>query len=417
MAADPTSARPWYRQLHGQVALAIVGALAFGLLARALGWHEVEALRSSAAWVGTLFLRLLRMLIVPLVFSTIVSAVARLPLADLGRLGARTFAFYTVTTCLAIVTGLVLVNWIEPGVGVTLGVAEPTLPTPPPVGDVLLGIVPDNPFASMAKTFDLLAVIFFGICLGAVTAASGSEGEAVERFFTAFSAVMLRMTKAIMALAPVGIFALVLQVTLDTGLEVFVAALRYVLTVALALSFHAVVTLPLLLFLFAGVSAIRLAHAMAPALLTAFSTASSAAALPVALDNIENRAGVERRTGAFVLPLGSTVNMDGTALYEAVAALFIAQAYGIDLSLGQQATVLMVALLAAVGAAGVPSAGLVMLVLVLESVGLPLEGIGLLLAVDRVLDMMRTTINVWGDCVTATVMASFEKTLDRAKLS
>lgn len=404
----PATTSPWYTAMHWQVAIAFAMALLLGVLWRAMGMGEEHAILGGVGFVADLFLRLLRMIIVPLVFATIVTAVANLPLRHLGRMGGRALGFYALTTTLAIGMGLLLVNLIRPGDGVDVGVSRPRLPEPSPLSEVLLGIVPENPLASMAETFDLLGVIFFAILLGAALSAIGKEGAPVHRFFEALSKVMLRMTGWILRTAPIGIFALVFGVVVETGPAVFISMLRYVLTVAGALTLHATVTLPVLLWLFTGIAAWRLARLMAPALVTAFSTASSAAALPLAMENMEQRAGADKRASGFVLPLGSTVNMDGTALYEAVAALFIAQAFGIDLTLGQQLLVLITALLAAIGAAGVPSAGLVMLILVLEAVGLPLEGIALLLAVDRVLDMMRTTVNVWGDCVTTVVVAHHE---------
>lgn len=394
--------------MHVQVAIGFVLALALGVMWRRLGLSADHGFAATMTVVADVFLRSLRMVIVPLIFSTIVSAVAALPVRSVGRMGARTFGFFALTTLLSVSVGLLLVNLIRPGDGMEVATQAQSLPEPTPFSEVLLGIVPENPIASMAETFDLLGVIFFALLLGAAMSALGDEAAPAKRLFDSLSAVMLKITSWVLVLAPLGIFALVFGVVVTTGPSVFISMLSYVVTVLLGLAIHAFVVLPLLMWALTGVAAWRLLRLLTPTLLTGFSTASSAAALPLALEAMEQDANIDKRAVGFVMPLGSTVNMDGTALYEAVAALFIAQAYGIDLSLSQQLIVLATALLAAVGAAGVPSAGLVMLILVLEAVGLPLEGIALLLAVDRLLDMFRTTLNLWGDCVTTVVVAYFE---------
>lgn len=394
-----------------------------------------ERLAAGAAigqGLGDIFLRLLQMLVVPLIVASLVSGIAGLgDLRRLGPMGARTLAFYLSTSAIAIVTGIVAVQLVRPGVGVDRallesGAADHALPTAAAapaqaVSDVLydqlLRMIPTNPIAAAAEGA-MLPLIFFSLLLGvfmnlaehdpADSAPPGSVAR-VRQFFEGLFAVMMRMTLAVIALAPIGVFGFMLSSTASHGAEAFVALGGYALTVALALLFHAVVTLPLLLYGLTRRSPLAHVRAMLPALMTAFGTASSNGTLPLTLECAEHRAGIPGRVGAFVLPLGATVNMDGTALYEAVAVLFIAQVYGLDLSLAQQGVLALTALLASVGAAGIPHAGTVMMVVVLSAVGLPTTAVGLILAVDRILDMCRTTVNVYSDSVAAAVVAHFEK--------
>jgi len=356
-------------------------------------------------WIGGLFLRLLKMVTVPLIATSLVSAVAGL--GKHGRLGGLfgvTLLYYLATSVLAITTGLVLVNVISPGVGAELpGAAREVVGGQ---GESLMGIfdglvgklVPTNPIEALANGEFLSIISFsilFGVFLGRV---SGGVGEVLLSCVNGAFEVMMGLTQWVIRLAPVGVAAFMLSATVSQGSEVFATLGWYMLTVFLALLVHAVVVLPLILKFVAKRSPWDYAKALSPALLTAFSTASSNGTLPLTMSSVENRAGVSRRVGAFVLPLGATINMDGTALYEAVAVLFIAQASSnFELGLDQQVIVAVTALLASVGAAGIPHAGLVMMAIVLQAVGLPLEAQGVILAVDRVLDMCRTSVNVWSD--------------------
>ncbi len=355
---------------------------------------------------GDLFLALLNMIVVPLVAVSVFLGVASLEsLGRLRDLGLKTFLYYLATTSLAVFTGLVLVHLIRPGVGVALS-ASGTASLPTAQGwtprDFVLRLVPTNPLASLARG-EILPIIVFSLLLGAAVIPV-RDREPVVRFFQGLNDAILTLTGWIMLLAPVGVAGLVAAVVAEKGLAVLLPIFRYALTVILGLLIHASVTLPLVLALLGRRSALGLFHQVKGALAVAFSTASSSATLPVTLELVEKEAGVRPEVAGFVLPLGATINMDGTALYEAVAALFIAQAYGISLSLPAQAVVFLTATLAAIGAAGIPSAGLVTMTLVLKAVGLPLEGIGLILAVDRFLDMLRTTVNVWGDCIGAALV-------------
>jgi len=373
--------------------------------------------------IGDLFLRLLQMLVVPLIISSLITGVTGMgDLRTLGSIGGRAIAFYLSTSFLAIVTGIVMVNIIRPGEGAELALLEEGAATgallaqaPKGLGLVLWeqleGLIPKNPFAA-ATEGDMLPVIFFALLIGVfISVAEHHEGSkdasVVRRFFSGLFDVMMQMTLVVVKFAPIGVFGFTLYAAAGKGPAAFQVLGWYVLTVFIALAVHATVTLPLILKLRTGRSPIAYARALTTALITAFSTASSNGTLPLTMENVE-RAGVRPQVTSFVLPLGATINMDGTALYEAVAVLFIAQVYGIDLSLTQQALVAFTALLASIGAAGIPHAGMVMMVVVLNAVGLPTSAVALILAVDRILDMCRTTVNVWSDSIAAAVVDAGE---------
>ena len=420
--------------LHWRILVAMALGVAIGLPLNVMAESgSVDpALAARVAEIGgalgALFLRLLQMIVVPLVFASLVSGV--LGLGDprkLGRLGWRTLAYYMVTSFIAILTGLVLVNLIAPGEGVAReAIAGGRTAVPDVVSEAetsvaailweqLLGMIPQNPIAAAAEG-DMLPIIFFGIAFGVFAALGPAEQAArIRGFFDTMLDVMMRMTMAVLELAPFGVFGFVLSAAAGAGLGAFEALGWYALTVAIALLVHGCITLPAITWLIARRSPLELARAVAPALLTAFSTASSNATLPLTLEHVEKSAKIPNRVGSFVLPLGATVNMDGTALYEAVAVLFIAQVYGADLSLAQQGVVAVTALLASVGAAGIPHAGTVMMVVVLSAVGLPAEAVGLILAVDRVLDMARTSVNVWSDVTAAAVVARWDSDMGSAE--
>ncbi len=385
--------------------LIVTGVLAGG----AAGWIWGPAML-SVAWLGDLFLTALKMLIIPLIIAAVISGVASLgDVRKLGRIGGATLAYYLFTTGMAVLIGLLMVNLIQPGVGLELGngeipqkVLEKEATT---VTDILMSLITPNLIDAAAHT-QLLPLIVFSILFSAALTTVGERGAHVIAFFEGVNDAMMKLVIWLMYLAPVGIFALVAaRLGKAGGGEQFLAEISavglHVVTVLSGLAVHFVVLL-LILFFVAGRGADYLLG-MLRALLTAFGTASSSATLPLTMECArENQ--VDDRAVRFVLPLGSTVNMDGTALYEAAAVMFIAQAYGMDLSLGQQAIVFVTATLAAIGAAGIPEAGLVTMIIVLNAVGLPLEGIGLLLAVDWFLDRFRTSINVWGDAVGAAVI-------------
>ncbi|TXD43752.1 dicarboxylate/amino acid:cation symporter [Lujinxingia vulgaris] len=379
---------------------------------------------AAADGLAELFLALLRMIVIPLVFASLVCGVTGMrDFARLRRIGARAAGWYVTTSLLAIVLGLILVNLFKPGVGLEMPMAigEVDIPAPSGPWEMLLSVVPTNVVAAAAN-FDLLGLIFFAILFG-IFALQVEEPflETIDGFFQAVFAVMMKMTLFVIALAPVGIAALIARLLAITGPEALTSVVGYAGTVAAALLLHGLLTLPLLFWLLTRRNPYRVLGAMGATLLTAFSTASSAGTLGMTLEQLEDNVGVKNEVGGFVLPLGATINMDGTALYECVAVLFIAQVYAsanpdFVLTFGTQLTIVVLALMVSIGAAGIPHAGLVMMVIIFEAVGLPLELIALLWAIDRPLDMMRTMINVWSDSIGATAIAHFEDAIDESKL-
>jgi proton glutamate symport protein len=409
---DPTDRGPDAVSSVGQLAARDPQAYA---LFRTHGRSTARWIGDAAQWLGNLFLRLLQMVAVPLIVTSLVTGVMGLgEVARLGRMFARTLTYYLATSAIAITTGIVMVRLIRPGLRGGINVAADV---PPPaagsLGEVLMGqietLIPPNPVAALAEP-NFLSIISFSLAFAIFALLAGGQVRAtLQPLFEAGFKVMMAMTGAIIRLAPLGVFMLMIYVTATQGAGVFRSLAWYMLTVSLALLIHAAITLPAILHFVARVSPIRYVKALSPALLTAFSSASSNGTLPLTIACVEERAGINNRVSSFVLPLGATINMDGTALYEAVAVLFIAQLYhGGDLSLAQQVVVGITALLASIGAAGIPHAGLVMMVIVLQAVGLPIEMQGIILAVDRVLDMCRTAVNVWSDACGCAVVNRFE---------
>jgi len=392
-------------------AIILLGFIIAGVIGGALaGWFFGPAMQ-QVAWIGVLFLNLLKMMIVPLILAAVISGVAALgDVRKLGRLGAATVIYYTVTTAMAVLIGLVMVDFIRPGVGLGLAAAHAAgahttaLHKDLGVGDILLTLVDPNLVDAAAHT-KLLPLILFAILFSAALTTLGERGAHVIAFFEGVNDAMMKLVTWIMYLAPAGIFALVASRLGKAGGDAFLQQITavgwHVVTVLSGLGIHLVLLTVVMVFI-AG-RGLDYLVGMLRALFTAFGTASSSATLPLTMECAREN-GVDERSIRFVLPLGSTVNMNGTALYEAAAAMFIAQAYGIELTLAQQTIVFITATLAAIGAAGVPEAGLVTMVIVLKSVGLPPEGIGLLLSVDWFLDRFRTAINVWGDAVGAAVI-------------
>ncbi|HAD58776.1 MAG TPA: hypothetical protein DCG12_06005 [Planctomycetaceae bacterium] len=359
---------------------------------------------TAAKCLGDLFLRLLKMVTVPLIFTSLITGVTGL--GAHGRFGSmfgRTIVYYMATSLLAITVGLILVNIIQPGAGAILPGGGKALESPDQglievIYNQILRLIPTNPFSAMAGG-EFLSIISFAIFVGMfINVVGGDHGRRMKEFFESAFAVMMKMTGWVISLAPIGVAAFMIYATSTQGLGVFQTLAKYMLTVFLALVIHATVILAIVVGVVGRRNPLEYARQMSPALLTAFSTASSNATLPLTMSCVEKRAGISNETSSFVLPLGATINMDGTALYEVVAVLFIAQATpGFDLTVAQQITIAFTALIASVGAAGIPHAGLVMMAIVLQAVGLPLEAQGIIIAVDRILDMCRTSVNVWSD--------------------
>ncbi|HUR41202.1 MAG TPA: dicarboxylate/amino acid:cation symporter [Verrucomicrobiae bacterium] len=398
---------------HWQIAIALALALVAGFVS---GPHSAAV--PVYDFLGTLFLNALKMIVVPLIVAAIINGLASARGGALGRMGALTFGYYALSGLIAILTGLLLVNLLTPGIvdGVPakalMGLDASTADVQKTMSDrgagdfaqVILLLFPPNIFAAAAQG-QMLGVICFSLLFGyAVSRLPEALGKTQAQFWAGFYEVMLRLTNLIMRFAPIGVFGLVAEVIAQTGWDAVRPLAVFFVTVLAGLVAHALITLPLILRLVARVSPLKHYAAMAPALTTAFSTSSSAATLPVTLECIEERAKVPRRVSSFVLPIGANVNTDGSALYECVVVMFIAQAYGVDLSFAQQFVVVLGALLTGIGIAGIPSASLVGIAVILGAVGLPLEGIGLVLAVDRILDMCRTTVNVFGDSCGAVVV-------------
>jgi Na+/H+-dicarboxylate symporter len=384
---------------------------------------EMDPTSARALWLAPfdfaaeIFMALLKMLIVPIILTSIISGVTSVgAMKDLGRLGGKTATYYVCTSLLAIVLGQVLVNVIRPGDGATLGLElldEEALAPEASFIDVLKRMIPTNVFSSFTQNGAMLEVIFFALLFGFfITRTPTPHRERMTDFFESAFQVMLRLAQGILSLLPYGVFALMVRVCAKTGFAAFEPLLLYMGTVTLALFLHALVTLPILLKVIGGINPVRWMKAMAPAVMTAFSTSSSSMTLPVTLETVEERGRVSNKVTSFTLPLGATINMDGTALYECIGVIFLAQYYAstssYELTLAMQGLIVMMALLASIGAAGIPSAGLVMMLTILAQLELPLEGAALLLAVDRPLDMMRTVVNVWSDSCGAAIIARTE---------
>ena len=411
-------------KLHWQILIALVAAVIVGTSTSLIESLIGVDLYPLFDFFGALFLNALKMIIVPLIVTSIVSGMAGVEQGSaFARLGGKTFVYYISTTTIAVLLGLTLVNAMQPGIidgqpaKEVLGLSSNTEEVTASIGDaqagdmkdIFLRMIPVNVIQAAAQG-QMLGLIFFSLLFGYFVAQvpKANGGAAVKSFFEGTLQVMMKITDLVMRFAPIGVFALVAKVVSVTGIEVFLPLANFFFTVLMALALHMFLVMPILLMMIGRVSPRMHFRAMLPALLTAFSTSSSSATLPISLDCVENRAGVSNRTTSFVLPLGATINMDGTALYECVAALFIAQAYGVTLDFTQQFFIVVLALLTSIGVAGVPAASLVAITIILTAMGLPIEGIGLILAVDRILDMCRTTVNVFSDSCGAVVIARSE---------
>jgi len=413
--------------LHWQIFIAIVLAVICGSLSGTTGGVGNVSFYGLYDFVGTMFLNALRMVIVPLVMASIISGIASVGSgSDLGRLGLKTMGCYALFTGTAIFIGLLCVSVLQPGIidgapagerlNLTLDSAEVentlnNLQTSEGVniGALVLRLIPTNLVASM-EAGDMLPLIFFSVLFGYfMTRIPAKQAEVLITFWHGVNETMLLITGWVMKFAPIGVFGLIARTIASTGFAAFLPMLMFFLTVALALATHMFLVLSFYIRVIGGVNPLKHLKAMLPAMLMAFSSASSNASLPLNIECLRNNAGVSDRVTNFVLPLGATLNMDGTALYECVAAMFLAQAYGLDLSFATQVTVIVLALITSFGMAGIPAASLVAITVILAAVGLPLEAVGLLLVTDRILDMMRTTVNVYSDTCGAVIVARSEK--------
>ncbi len=365
---------------------------------------------------GTLFLNLIKMIIVPLVLASLVVGTCGLgDVKKLGRIGGKTIAYYLLTTAFAVTLGLIIatVSNVGGGLSIPIDTVKAEVTQAPKFIDTLLGIVPANPIKALADG-NMLQIIVFALVLGGGIVAIGDKGKPLFSFFDSLAEVTYKITNAIMSFAPIGVFALITPVVAANGPKVLLPLLKVVIAVYIGCLLHMLIVYSSTLKILANFSPVKFFKGIFPAQAIAFTTASSTATLPVNMKCIEENMGVSKPISSFVLPLGATVNMDGTALYQGICALFVAQVYGIDLTFAQNITIVLTATLASIGTAGVPGAGLIMLTMVLQSVGLPLEGVALIAGIDRILDMARTVVNITGDASCAVIVAATENELDRS---
>lgn len=421
----------WYKKLHWQIVIGLILGLVWGLISAIAGFNEFTL--NFIKPFGTIFITLLKLIAVPLVLVSLVAGVTSLnDTASLSRMGGKTVLIYLFTTVFAITIGLIAVNLIQPGKSLpestkielqetykdNIGEKEEgaaKIKERRPL-DFLVEIVPDNFFASASKNANMLQVVFVAILLGiGIIKVGGKAGETLINVFDAFNDVIIKIVDMIMDVAPYGVFALMAALIVDLAGDdlgkawgLLQALGWYCLTVVLALVVHVLLVYSSMFKIFSKMKLIDFFKAIQPAMLLGFSTSSSSATLPVTMERVEKNLGVDEEVASFVLPIGATINMDGTSLYQAVAAVFIAQALGMDLTIAQQLTIVLTATLASIGAAGVPGAGIVMLVVVLQAIQVPVAGIALILGVDRILDMCRTMVNITGDAAVSYTVASLE---------
>jgi DAACS family dicarboxylate/amino acid:cation (Na+ or H+) symporter len=366
--------------------------------------------------IGAVFVASLKMLVVPLVFVSLVGGVTALgDVNKLGRIGLKALVLYIITTAVAVTIALALAVAVSPGKGMTVDTGQASFKAkePPPLADVIINMVPSNPVQAMAQG-EMLQVIVFALLFGVAITLAGERGRHVLNFFDDLDAVIMKMVDFVMELAPIGVFALITRTFAEQGIDLLGPLAGYFMVVVAALLVHGIGTYGLLVRLLAGLSATRFFRKMRPVMLFAFSTSSSNATIPVNLATVEKKLGVDNSVASFTVPLGATINMDGTAIMQGVATVFIANVYAVNLGLGDYLSVILTATLASIGTAGVPGVGLIMLAMVLGQVGLPVEGIALIIGVDRLLDMMRTAVNVTGDAACSCVIARTEGALDKA---
>lgn len=367
---------------------------------------------------GQGFIRLMQMLVVPLVFCSLVcGSMAIGDTKKLGKVGVKTMGFYLLTTAIAVSVAIFIAFCINPGVGLNMGTmetAEAVSVEKTSFAETLLNIIPTNPIAALANG-EMLPLILFALIIGVILAHRGERADTVANFFSQFNDIMMDMTTGVMKLAPIGVFCLIARTFAGLGLDAFLPLLKYMGAVLLALAVQCLVVYQVFLKAFTGLSPIKFLKKFAPVMAFAFSTATSNATIPLSIDTLHRKMGVSKKISSFTIPLGATINMDGTAIMQGVAVVFAAQAFHIDLTMADFLTVIATATLASIGTAGVPSVGLITLSMVFNSVGLPVEAIGLIMGIDRILDMTRTAVNITGDAVCTAIVAKQDGALDRTK--
>ncbi len=397
----------------------IIGALcgvALHYLVPAGSFRDDVIIEGVLYVIGQGFIRLMQMLVVPLVFcSLICGSMAIGDTKTLGKVGIKTVLFYLFTTTLAVTVALTVASIINPGIGVTMdnvSKADITIADKQPFKETLLNIIPKNPVESLANA-DMLPIIVFALFVGIMLAKLGSKASTVANFFNEFNNIMMEMTMAVMSVAPIGVFCLIARTFANIGFDAFVPMLKYMAAVILALFIQCFGVYQILLFIFTRLNPLKFVKKFFPVMNFAFTTATSNATIPLSIDTLNKKMGVSKKISSFTIPLGATVNMDGTSIMQGVAVIFIAQVYGMSLTTSDLITVVATATLASIGTAGVPSVGLITLAMVLQSVGLPTEGIALIMGIDRILDMLRTAVNITGDAVCTTIVSYQEKALDK----
>lgn len=395
--------------LSVQIFISLVLSVVVGLV---LGDGAAAPVKTWIAPIGTMFINLIKMMIVPVVFCSLVVGMTSMgDMKKLGRIGVKTLCIYMVTTAIAIVIGFAVAGVIQPGIGMALptDAAAPKVKEAPTIMQVFVNMIPSNPIASMAKA-DILPVIIFALFVGAgIVSVGGKRAETLISFFDAFAEVCYKIIGMIMKTAPVGVFCLLLPVVVQNGPKVLLPLLSVIICMAVGSVIHAVGVYSTLTAVSAHMSPLKFFRGMSEAMAIAFTTCSSAGTLPVNMQNVQTKLGVKRDIASFVLPLGATINMDGTALYMGICSLFIANVFGIPLTVDQMMMIVLTGTLASIGTAGVPGAGLIMLAMVLQSVGLPMEGLALVAGIDRVLDMFRTCLNITGDAAVVVAVNATEK--------
>lgn len=406
--------------LTSKILLGLLLGFIFGLIVKQLpaGFIKDTLLLNGILKVfGNGFTSAIKMMVVPLVFVSLICGIASMgDIKKLGRIGGKTMLFYLGTTAIAIIVSLILGNILKPGSGISMGAVEMgsvAIGESKSITDIILNIIPSNPIQALASG-EMLQVIFFAVLIGIAISVVGKKAEPIKVLFESANEVCMKMVNIIMLFAPYGVFALVANTFATVGTDAMIGLMKYVLVVLLGLLVHVVVVYGGLFKLFTRQKIKPFLKKFTQVAVVTFSTASSNASVPVSLEIMEEL-GVGKSTRSFTIPMGATINMDGTAIMQGIAALFIAQIYGIDLGMNDMITIVLTATLASIGTAGVPGVGMIMLSMVLQSVGLPLEGIGLIMGVERIIDMFRTTVNVMGDNVCTLVVANSEKDIDLEK--
>ena len=393
-----------------------LGAL-FGIIIKNISSDFIKntlILNGFIKLLSDIFLSSIKMMVVPLVFISLTCGAASIEnIRKLGRVGIKTFSFYISTTCIAITIGVILALTIKPGIGLDMShllISQPTINQDKSFIDIIVGIVPTNPFESLIKG-DMLQIIFFSILLGISISLIGKKADIIKKAFESLNEVIMKIVQIVMFFAPIGVFALMTNTFATIGFSAMFPLIKYMFVILFALFIHSFLIYGGIFKLFTRLSIKPFLKKFIKPASIVFSTASSNAALPVTLETV-NEMGVDNSISSFTIPLGATINMDGTAIMQGVASIFISQVYGADLSLSAIITIILTATLASIGTAGVPGVGMVMLSMVLQSVGLPIEGIGLIIGIDRILDMCRSTVNTMGDCICTIIISKSEDSFD-----